>query len=131
MNLEKLKQILNSNMREDFKEILFFEQLSKEEDIIPKILQILQVERARNKEIIFDMNHELSRAFNYVHEAAFDKKKKGFNKEFLLGEIKNFYRKYKSSISHTARTSEWAKENLADVYPEDLKKSKKEEKQND
>jgi len=125
MNLEKLKQILDSNQRDDFKEILLIEQLSHEPDIIPKIMQMLGAERARNKEIIFDMNHELSRAFNYVHEAVFDKKKKGFNKEFLLGEIKNFYRKYKGKISHTSRTSQWAKENLADVYPEDLETKSK------
>lgn len=122
MNLDKLKEILNQEIRADVKEILFLEQLSKEEDIVPNLLRILEAERRRNKEVIIDMNLELSRAFNYVHEAAFDKKKKGFNKEFLLGEIKNFYRRYKSVISHTSRTSQWAKENLADVYPEDLTK---------
>jgi len=122
MNLEKLKHILNLESRDEVKEVLFLEQLSKEEDIIPKILQLLQAERSRNQNIISDMNFELSRTFAYITEAGFDKKKKGFSAEFVLGEIKAFYRKYKTTISHTYRGSEWGKKHLADVYSQDVKK---------
>jgi hypothetical protein len=69
--------------------------LSNNENIITSLLLLLESERKTKKELILDMNVELSRA----HICLEDKKLKG-TIPFALSEIEKFYIKWKGKITH-------------------------------
>ncbi len=102
MDIKTLKEIINSDLPDNFKEDLIIESLSQDESAIPVILKILNKERIAKKELILDMNLELSRAHIYIESRPESKRdiKQSFNKEFILDEIGKFYAKYKSIVSH-------------------------------
>lgn len=66
------------------------------------MLSILQTERSANKEIISDMNLELSRAHIYIDEYTESTRmeKARFNKGFILDNVSKFYIKYEARITH-------------------------------
>jgi len=103
MDLDQIKSVINSNLINDTnKEKLIIKILSKDKKIIPILLEILNSEREIEKEIIDDLNLELSRTSVYVHNVKETKteEQQGFNRKFVLGEVEKFYIKYKNRISH-------------------------------
>lgn len=103
MKLDKLKQILDSEVNDELKELLVLQFLSKQETIIPDLLKILEIERISKKELISDMNLELSRAHIYIdlNEEKVDKKNKNtFTKSFVIDKIAQFYFKYSETVNH-------------------------------
>lgn len=102
MNYEKIENIVNSSVPQAHKERLILECLAEDEHVIPDILRILQSEREIKKELITDMNAELSRAHVYIYGRPESKTEAAdpFNKPFVMSEIKKFYLKYKDYISH-------------------------------
>lgn len=102
MNLKRLKEILDSREPDNVKEHLIIQCLSKDEKVIPTIMKILGSERDEKKQLILDMNLELSRAHIYIDERPENKAeaKQSFNKSFVIDEIGKFYFKYKGIIGH-------------------------------
>lgn len=95
MNLEKIKEIVNSNSRDDVKNFLIINCLSEDKNAIPLMMEILDTERKNKKELIQDMNLELSRSHIFIEIS-----KESFNKKFVLDEIEKFYLKYKGVVTH-------------------------------
>ncbi len=121
MNLPELKSILNlddSIYPKEAKEHLIIKSLSMDEKLIPTLMNILEQERRDKKELMSDMNLELSRAHIFIDEhwpsnSAFAeqadrrfgravkvKEEKGLHRGFVLDKIAEFYTKYKGRISH-------------------------------
>ncbi len=102
MDIEKIKQIVSSQISEDFKSQAIIEVLSRDEKVIPLMMDILKSERKSKDELIADMNLELSRAHIYIdmRPEVKSESKDSFNKSFINDEIAKFYIKYKSIIAH-------------------------------
>ena len=102
MDIKTIKSIVNSDSPNNIKEMLIIRELSADKNVIPMIMEILQTERKSQKELVQDLNLELSRAHIYIDMRPESKKevKEGFNKGFILDEIAKFYIKYKGKITH-------------------------------
>ena len=94
MNLDNLREILNAHIPENIKEQLIIREISKDENVIPTVMKILEQERQLKSEIASEMNVLLSKA-----HIGLDNKK--FNKgNFMQKEIVEFYTKYKGIVGH-------------------------------
>lgn len=103
MDIKKIKEIVSQNLLpDDVKRSLIISVIADDKDAIGDVLQILNHERNTNKELIGDLNLELSRAHIYIDQRPESVKeaKDCFNKGFILDEISKFYIKYKGRISH-------------------------------
>lgn len=94
MNLDNFREILNAHIPENIKEQLIIREISKDENVIPTVMKILEQERHLKNEVTSEMNVLLSKA----HIGLDDKK---FNKgNFMQKEIVEFYKKYKGIVGH-------------------------------
>lgn len=94
MNLERLKLILNQQCDPFLIEDMLIEELAKDEKVVSLVLELLDKEREQKKNLITEMNFQLSRA-----DVGLDNKK--FNKDnFIQAEIKSFYEKFKGMVGH-------------------------------
>jgi|TARA_Y100000310_G_C20704425_1_gene834171 hypothetical protein len=100
MEITEIKNIVNSDLPDQYKERALLKVLAKDDDIIPNMLEILKIERETKKDLLTDINLELSRAHLYIERADVKKDDKQFSKSFVLDEIASFYVKYKGRISH-------------------------------
>ena len=102
MDIEAIKQIVNTDLPEEIKHRMIISVLSEDKMIIPIILDILNDERNKNEELVKELNVNLSRSHIYIGMTMEDKKasKNRFNKKFVMEEIEKFYKKYKGMISH-------------------------------
>lgn len=102
MNLKALKEIINSSYPDSIKEMEIISILAEDQDVIPNIMKLLEQERRSGKELMMDMNLELSKAHIYIEGVPEGKRRANdsFNKEFVMDEIEKFYAKYKSVIRH-------------------------------
>jgi hypothetical protein len=102
MDIDVIKEIVNSNDSILLKETKIIEHLSEDKNCIPTLLRILERERSTDKELIQDMNQELSRAQIYIDmlKESPEDSKASFNKGFVLDEIAKFYFKYKKFVTH-------------------------------
>lgn len=94
MNLEKIREILNAGYPDDFTEKLIIDTLSKDEQVIPLIMDILAYERRRKKKILSEINFQLSRAHLTIEKPAIN------NNHFVENEIIKFYHNNKDQIGH-------------------------------
>jgi CRISPR/Cas system CSM-associated protein Csm5 (group 7 of RAMP superfamily) len=95
MELNKIKEIIDSSITDSLKIKLILGVIADSDDAIPHVLEMLNSERSKNKEVIKDMNLELSRADSFV--GCRDRwKGELFEKQmvFLQEEIAKFYEKY-------------------------------------
>lgn len=69
-----------------------------DENAIPNILEILEIERRRNKELLIDTNVELSRAFMALEKFEKNTPTNLKQKRWIFGEIKKHYIKWKDYI---------------------------------
>lgn len=78
-----------------------YKVLSKDEDIITNLLLTLESERQMKKDLIIDMNLQLSKAQIYINNVKETKHDQSlsFNKSFIMGEISDFYERYRGKIS--------------------------------
>lgn len=102
MDIKKISDIVNSNLPDNFKSAKIYEVLAEDEHAVPIIMRILNQERSKQKELVSDLNVELSRMSAYANQ----KKRKltgsdGFSKEFVFGEMWKMYDKWAGRISHT------------------------------
>ena len=89
MDLEKIKNIVNSKITDELKCHLIVDCLAKDEQVIPLMLQILQVERIRKEKISMEMNQLLSKADVGLDDVKFNEG------GFMQKEIYEFYKKHK------------------------------------
>lgn len=83
MNLENVKHIVNSGLPNwDW---LLLVELSKDTDVLPNLMAILNAERKSNKELITDLNALLSKAHVGLESPKLN------NDGFMQKEIKEFY----------------------------------------
>ena len=103
VTLGKLIQYVHSyekgQINSDVLNQLILVYVSEDKKAIPNILEILEIERQRNRELLLDTNVELSRAF-----AAFKMFEKNTptnlkQKRWIFGEIQKHYIKWKDYIS--------------------------------
>jgi hypothetical protein len=90
MNLQELKSIINSGLPDDVVKSEIINSLTKDENVIPVVMKILERERQFKKEIHEEMNLLLSKA----HVGLDDKKFNDGN--FMQKEIT----KYKGYVGH-------------------------------
>ena len=102
MDIDVIKDIVNSDASIESKKTQLYHHLAMDETCISTLLRVLDRERAMKKELIQDMNQELSRAHIYIDMMKESKadSKQSFNKGFVLDEIANFYFKYKQFVTH-------------------------------
>ncbi len=102
MNLDEIKLIVNHKLYPDeIKEEKIIDILSEDENVLFIMMSILDKERKTKKELISDMNVELSKADVFIESAPDISEKNnnnGFNKESVLKSITDFYRKYRKQI---------------------------------
>lgn len=108
MNIDKIKTIVNDPLLSDMeKESKIISVISQDDNAIPTLLAILSAERNFKKQLLLDMNLELSRADVHIQnptlaarDAKKDEQKLAQAREFVLNHITAFYVKYKGHISH-------------------------------
>lgn len=112
MDILSIKSIVNSDqLPEDMRASMIISVLAKDKEVIPLILEIIDVERKQKEELIVDMNLELSRAEVHIKnptlasginstKAKDEELKLAQAKEFVLNHITAFYVKYKEVINH-------------------------------
>ncbi|HZI23612.1 MAG TPA: hypothetical protein VFD46_00960 [Chryseolinea sp.] len=103
MNIKKISEIVGQKLLpNEAKRDLIIMVIADDKEAIGDILKILATERRQSKELIIDMNLELSRAHCYIDERPETSKelKQQFNKSFIMDEIAKFYIKYKGRVTH-------------------------------
>lgn len=102
MDIRALQLVINSSIPDEHKEDEILKILSKDESIILYMFKILEEERKLKKELISDMNLELSRAHIYIdtRPEVKSEEKKDFNKGYVIDKIAQFYIKYKDVVTH-------------------------------
>ena len=74
MDLKLIKQVLDYELLDEVKENLILQVLAKDKKVIPNLLQMLECERDFNKELLLDINEELSKTYITLNESK-DKRK--------------------------------------------------------
>ena len=86
MNLNKIKEIIEMPLiSEADKKNLIIDEISKNEDVVPTILMILNAERERKNELVSNMNLLLSKADLGLKEPKLNED------GFMQKEISEFY----------------------------------------
>lgn len=80
--------------------------LSKQPDVIPTIMEILDLERKNSKRLIKDLNLNLTRNTFYIQQVKPTKQKDKEQREFFLKETKEFYTEHCNEIK-TAGIKLW------------------------
>lgn len=99
MNIKEIKEIVNSNNSDEYKESLIISVISMDKKVIPTILEILQQERLKKDELILDSNAELSRALIVLKDSNLKSNKNIIaDPKWVSGEIIKHYQKWKDFI---------------------------------
>jgi hypothetical protein len=100
MDIQKITTIVNSNeISNDIKSKFILEIIATDKNIIPSILNILEIERTKNNELILDQNAELSRALIVLKDENLKYNKKIISDpKWVVGEIIKHYKKWKDII---------------------------------
>lgn len=102
MNIDNIKEIVGASVPDNLKRRLILVDIAKDDNCIIDILEIIEQERKVKKQLINDMNLELSRSHCYIQDRkeSVASKSKRFNKAFLMKSIEDFYEKYKGVVTH-------------------------------
>lgn len=99
MDIKSIKEIVNSNLPNDYQENAILSILANDKKVIPYIMEILENERKQNKELILDSNAELSRALIVLNDDNLKPNKKIVAEpKWVAGEIKKHYLKWKDYV---------------------------------
>jgi hypothetical protein len=93
MDLTKIAEVLAAEIPKEMKRLAILMVISEDENAIPSLLQILANERQKKKELILEMNVQLSRAHMGLIEPKLDTK-------FMIEEINKFYKENKEQLKH-------------------------------
>ena len=91
MNINKIKDIVNSGLSDLEKEKAILQEMAKDENAITYVLQLLDFERDLKSQLITDSNLELSRAMVALKHDYID------NGDVLV-EIKKHFAKWKGFV---------------------------------
>ena len=97
MDIQKIKEIVNSSMIEEYKQKAILSVLAEDKKVIPYIMEILQYERDMNQEVILDFNVELSRALVALEDVKSNKKAK-VDPKWVAEEVRKHYIKWQHFI---------------------------------
>lgn len=103
MKIDRVKEIVNNGvLTDDVKRSMILRVIAKDQNAIPDLLKILSFEREEMKEVLIEINLNLSRAHCYIDSRPETRKeaKDAFSKGFILDEISKFYIKYKGVVTH-------------------------------
>lgn len=98
MNLNKIKEILNSQLEEEKKKQEILETIAEDENAILSILSMLHANNLKRAKYEQDMRLELSKTQTYLQLLKETKQQANqeLNKEFLLDGLNEFFNKYKN-----------------------------------
>lgn len=102
--LDKIQSILSNPLLDDeSKSMSILALIAYDKNAIPFIMDMLQHERKESRQLILDMNLELSRTHFYLDQHALENpenKKQSLNKAWVISKVQEFYTKYKGVINH-------------------------------
>jgi hypothetical protein len=99
MDIKSIKQIVNSDLPNEYQEKAILSILADDKKVIPYIMEILESERKQKKELLLDTNAELSRALLVLNDENLKANKKVVAEpKWVVGEIKKHYLKWKDYI---------------------------------
>lgn len=109
MQYKELTEVLGiHNVHESMFKQIMVSYLATQKDVIPTIMSILEEERKQNKELVSDMNVNLTRNTFFIQNptlATAGSVEK--QREFFLEETKAFYTQYKDRV-RTAGIKIWS-----------------------
>lgn len=94
MDINELKEIINSGLPDETIKSLIITSIAKDENVIPVVMKILERERQLKKEIHEEMNVLLSKAHIGLDNWKANKD------NFIQKEIIEFYTKYSGVVGH-------------------------------
>lgn len=97
MDIQNIRDIVSQNYSDEITEQLIIQDFAEDKNAIHKIMKVLDFERRTNKELIQDMNLELSR----LHRMYENPKIGGKDRDKFVNEnINSFYKKWRGKIRH-------------------------------
>lgn len=98
MNLNKIKEILNSQLEEEEKKQEILETIAEDENAISSILSMIHANNAKRIEYERDMKLELAKTQTYLQLLKETKQQANqeLNKKFLLDGLNELFDKYKN-----------------------------------
>lgn len=93
MDLNKIQKILSTNHSDSLKRNVILDIIAEDEEALLDMMKILVTERERKRELIMEMNFQLSRADVFIQCP------KIAESDFITGEIKKFYDQH-HMVSH-------------------------------
>ncbi len=107
MQYEQMKQLLINAVDQYQGELIMLTYMSQDKKIIPAMIKMLEIERENKKELVQEMNLNLTRnTFAIMHPEITMGNGPEKQKEFYLSETKGFYKKYEDSVK-TAGMKLW------------------------
>ncbi len=108
MNIEKIKTAVNSPfLPKDMVRASILRAIAEDKNAISDILELVKIQNEINRELINDLNLNLSRAHIFIDsympeqpKLKKNEKEPSFSKAFVIDEISAFYIKYKNRIVH-------------------------------
>lgn len=100
MNISIIKKAIEFGSDDETIKNLIIREIAIDEDAVPMILEIINTERHLNKELILDMNLELSRLHIQFETPKFAGKNKIEQQQTVKDNVKGFYEKWKGKIGH-------------------------------
>lgn len=97
MDLNKIQQVLNMGIPDAVKRWTILNIISEDEDALVNMIEIIGMERTRKKELILEMNMQLSRADMGLQAPKLN------DDNFIVKEIGKFYEANKEQIGHCFR----------------------------
>lgn len=94
MDLQKIRQLVNGNLTNDIVRMTILKVIAEDETALLDMMQILENERRRKKELILEMNMQLSRA-----DMGLKNPKLNYD-GFMQKEISEFYQQYRDQVLH-------------------------------
>lgn len=94
MDLKKIKEVINSGSPDAIVRMVILDIISEDENALVDMMKILENERRKKKELILEMNMQLSRADMAIKVPDLNKDK------FIEKEIAKFYQDNKHQIGH-------------------------------
>lgn len=94
MNIKAISEVLDMEIPDQAKRSIILRVISEDEKALPDLIALLEIERERNKELILEMNMQLSRADTFIENP------KIADIKFIQSEIKIFYETHSNQVSH-------------------------------
>lgn len=95
MNLDKIKEIVNSDLPRVFQRKKILETIALDEDALPDIIHIIEFEKVYKDQLIRELNMALSKGLVALEQTKIltDKERQDF-----ISDIKEFYLKWQNRV---------------------------------